>query len=166
MNRLLNHWNGLMTQEPLYRNQEEYEELIRASEDVRKLGMLAYESVDPETRIKNTHRFLEWYNWPAIRSVYGFEIRNVHDNYRFVQWFEEQMMQTEQPQIQHTWSLRAPEKEEDFWKWFKDEETGKPVFDNQDGRQPLVDSRPTVSPPASVPRSIGRESKTEKPDGK
>lgn len=153
-----------MTQEPLYRNQEEFEELIRTSEDIRQLGMKAYESVDSERRIKNARLFLEWYNWPAIYTVYGFEIRNIQDNHRFLKWFDEQRLLTGRRQVQRAWSLHAPEKQEDFWEWFNDEKTGKPVFNKQDGRQSTVDSKVRISRTVPVPRSIKNEPKNERPD--
>ena len=80
-----------------------------------------YDNASNEEASRFFKGFSQLWAWPSIKKVFGVTIFNQDDARRFMVWLEEQKNQRPQK-----WSLKAPEKEEDFWKWYNDDRTGKP----------------------------------------
>jgi len=118
-----------MKQEPLYRNEKELISLLRISQDLVGLWEEVYRDADDKEVLANIELLERFYIFPAIEKVYGIKIRHIRDLESFWTW-----QQQKEEEIEHAhkgrvgqWTLGAPEKEEDFWKWFNDPSTGKPM---------------------------------------
>ena len=116
-----------MKRDPLYRNQSELKDLISVSNQALQLLLEIYDQAPESLQEHFKVYFDQLYYWPSIRKVYGIEIENYEDMDIFDRWLKEQEGETRQVKKGETWSLNAPEKAEDFWEWFNDEKTGKPI---------------------------------------
>jgi hypothetical protein len=124
---MLANFTAVMRREPLYRNQSELQELITVSNQALQLLLRSYEQI-PESSQENFRAYFDQlYHWPSIYRVYGIKIENYEDMDMFDRWLKEQEGETENGKKEDEWSLSAPEKAEDFWKWFNNEKTGKPI---------------------------------------
>jgi len=85
-------------------------------------------------------KFARFYLYPTVKKVYGLEIKSDDEFHRFVMDLQRQLaprpgmvegqgtgLGREGQRIGKEWSLRTPEKEEEFWEWFEDDTTGKPI---------------------------------------
>ena len=85
-------------------------------------------------------KFARFYLYPTVRKIYGVEIRSDDEFHRFVMDLQRRLVRPpemvegrgtglgrEGQRSGKEWSLRTPEKEEEFWEWFEDDTTGKPV---------------------------------------
>jgi hypothetical protein len=124
---MLTNLTTVMRREPLYRNQSELKDLIAVSNQALQLLFEIYDQA-PELLQENFRVYFDQlYYWPSIHKVYGIKIENYEDMDMFDKWLKEQEGETRNIKKEETWSLNAPEKAEDFWKWFNDKETGKPI---------------------------------------
>lgn len=127
-------WRRLSKQEPVYRNQNELSAWIEASGEVTKYLSRTYENASPDECYEAISRLERFYVIPAINKVYGVQLRDEIDLNRWVhsKTAKDGYFESEQ---EPSWSLKAPEKAEEFWDWFEDDKTGKPVVRNQDGAE-------------------------------
>jgi hypothetical protein len=114
-------WYSLITKEPLYRNSADLQDLMTSTLATAHLCRDVYEDASNEEAARFFQSFNQLWARPSIQKVFGVTIFNQDDARRFMNWLEEQKNQRPQ-----NWSLKAPEKEEDFWKWYNDDKTGKP----------------------------------------
>jgi hypothetical protein len=123
---MLANLTAVMRREPLFRNQSELQELITVSNQALQLLLGMYNQVPEPFQEQSKAYFDQLYHWPSIYQVYGIKIENYEDMDMFDRWLREQEGETENLK-EDAWSLSAPEKAEDFWEWFNNEKTGKPI---------------------------------------
>jgi hypothetical protein len=96
----------------------------------------------PADRAFIINGFLKHYLWPCTNQVYGVRITNEHDWDLFMKGQLQRLgkksaekgktggskvAEEKGPKLKE-WSLEVPENSDDFAEWFKDQNTGKPVF--------------------------------------
>lgn len=123
---MLTNLKTIMKREPLYRNQSELKDLITVSNQALQLLLEIYDQA-PESSQENFNVYFQLYYWPSIYKVYGIKIEDYEDMDLFDRWLKEKEGETKKVENEDTWSLNAPEKAEDFWEWFNDKKTGKPI---------------------------------------
>jgi hypothetical protein len=129
MNNSFDIWWHLSTQEPLYRNQEEFNAWKRSSFDVAEHYDQMYENSSDEEKYEALSLELEFYIGPAYEKLFGVKVRNVED------WIRRVASRTyESEQKAQSWSLNVPEDGKKFVEWMDDENTGKPVTARQNDR--------------------------------
>ena len=119
-----------MNQDPLYRNQAEFERLVQLYGSIIGLWEKVYRDVDEMEVVASLDLLNKWYFYPAVEKIYGIKIRNDQDVDKFFAWYEErdrEEQRASKAEKGRDWTLGAPDKEGDFWKWFNDPNTGKPV---------------------------------------
>ena len=116
-----------MKREPLYRNQSELKDVITVTNQALRLLYEIYDDGPESVRENIKVCFDQLYYWPSIYKVYGIKIESYEDMETFDTWLKEQESGRKNVKKEDTWSLNAPEKTKDFWEWFNDEKTGKPV---------------------------------------
>lgn len=86
-------------------------------------------------------KFVRFYLYPTVKKIYGLEIKSDDEFYRFLMDLQRRLVQRQPRMVEgqvmglrregqskgKEWSLRTPEKEEEFWEWFEDDTTGKPI---------------------------------------
>jgi len=117
-------WKILMLREPLYRNQCEYTELMIAS---YKAGIIIVNGfnkmIKDERKGKYLGVFNKLYGNPALFKAYKINPANKVEMEKWRNFMERK----KNPQRKVTWTLGAPDEPNEFWKWFDDEKTGRPV---------------------------------------
>lgn len=121
-------WTRVMKREPLFRNQSELEEVMAVNDNAVQLCIESYHDLPPESMRRNLAIWERIYEWPAIEKVYGVKIRDEEERDALFEWLEMQENKPEELNRGPRWSLNTPEKEADFWEWFEDDKTGKPVL--------------------------------------
>jgi hypothetical protein len=139
-------WMHLMSQEPLYRNQSELSNLILATHSASTLCSNIYKDADEAEIEKNSLLYWQFHTWPAIKKFYGVTIRNLDD---FERWSKQVQIEERQDREsrQQDWTLATPDKEEEFWQWFNDPKTGKPVHIRQESRPSTTKATERSAPP-------------------
>ena len=145
--KMLNWWMNAMCQDPLFRNQDELVELLQANISMSALAQEAYGAVDNDEGSHAIVKFQQLYLYPSIQKVFGIKINNWDEGQEFLSTLERNEREEQLESITPKWSLQAPEKPEDFWRWFNEEGTGKPMPIEKPGHQ------------SQMPRSIDRGSK-------
>jgi hypothetical protein len=130
--KIYHDWWSKMIREPLYRNQSELESLIHAHSAATDLFLEVYETLSDAEKDEAQECYEKFYCWPSIKKVYGIEIGSLEEKARFIEWVEarergDEMQSLTQVSEGQDWSLDVPEDAEEFWEWFKDEKTGKPM---------------------------------------
>lgn len=119
-----------MTREPLWRNQQEMEQVIVAGNLI-----LSYLDVVPgdDEMESEVEKFGNLYVWPAIEKTYHVDLMRlpVKERYREAQRVMAAAERREEGK--GTWSLGVPEGTEDFAAWMEDEKTGRPVPVTEEG---------------------------------
>jgi hypothetical protein len=96
----------------------------------------------PDDRAFIINGFLKHYLWPCTNQVYGVRITNEHDWDLFMKGqlkrLGKKSVEKERAAVSEVaekkgpkfkeWSLDVPENANDFAEWFKDRNTGKPIF--------------------------------------
>jgi hypothetical protein len=141
----------LNLRDPLYRNQEEFAELIVATKEFATGVNAAHECEDELVAFTNQIKFQRLYMYPLVKKVYGIEIKNNDEFNAFCMRMilegmghargliqgQGQGMQASGGKAERgkEWSLGTPKKEDEFWEWFEAEDTGKPVVTEKETKE-------------------------------
>jgi len=123
--QLVKDWKLLIQKTPLYRNNDEFQDLMTKTTGIAHICHEAYKNasdVDVNDFIRSFNR---WWVWPSIEKTFKVRIRHEYDAAQFMQWLEQQKSE-QKSESKETWTLGMPDNEGEFWKWFYDPRTGKP----------------------------------------
>jgi hypothetical protein len=113
-----------MTREPLWRNQQEMEQVIIAG----NLILIYLEIVPSSDEIEfEVEKFGTLYLWPAIEKTYHVDLMRLPARERYSEVTRVITAAERRAEGKGTWSLGVPEGSEDFAAWMEDEKTGRPV---------------------------------------
>jgi hypothetical protein len=158
---MIQQWKTVMKRDPLYRNQQELDEVVQVNNNAIELSLEVYGHLPQEMGAMGQAYFERFYYWPALKHVYGVDIRDEDERDQFMELLERQESISEKVDDRPKWSLGAPEKSEGFWEWFWDDTTGKPVMTDKSEEVTAVE-KPHKRRSRSGKEKSGREEEKEK----
>ena len=116
---------------------QQWVELLTETNKIAESTEARVAELPPDRQEFVVNGFLKHYLWPCTSQVYGVQIKDEYDWEKFMEeqlkrWGKGTIVDGATPGAKNgkevKWSLGAPEGRDDFWKWWEDEKTGKPIF--------------------------------------
>src|SRR5271170_3593092 len=123
--KTFNTWFKLMGADTLYRNDEELQNLLAHTMGAVAIFSNVYQTESEEEYIRNCDASARFWLHPAMEKVHKTPVRDKYDAMRVHAMSREATRRESEKKPR--WTLNAPDKAEEFWDWYNNDNTGKPV---------------------------------------